>query len=136
MPEKSRFEWLVNKRNSLVKSKENLRHRLIGILEALVRGKWVLLPQSSDYRDLLAFAWLSLPIGDRRRISWTTHFTPGRVLFRLANAPDPKNARSLYTKREDCLLLKEIDELAAHPHKAVQILCDRLLTVEFIHQNH
>jgi hypothetical protein len=135
LPEKNgqkTFEWLVNKRDSLQKhgkwSKEKLRHRLIGILDALVRGKQVLLPQSSDYRDMLALAWISLPIRDRRRISWTTHFTPGRVLFRLANAPEPDRARLLYPKRENCLLLKEIDELAARAQKAVQTLSARILT--------
>jgi hypothetical protein len=128
--EQSTFEDIVDKRKHLVDnwSEAQLRHQLIGVLEALVRGKRVLLPQSMAYRELLALAWLSLPIGDRRRISWTTHFTQGRVLFRLANAPDPKEARLLYPKMEECILLKEIDDVAAHAHEAVLALSARIMT--------
>jgi len=122
------FETLVAQRQQLLEqwSKEQLNHLLLGILETLVQRKWVLLPQEMKYRELLNLAWLSLPLGDRLRISWTTHFTPGSVLFRLANAPQPDEARLLYPKKEECLLLKDIENLKAHD--AVVALCDHIMT--------
>jgi len=110
------FETLVAQRQQLLEqwSKDQLNHLLLGILETLVQKKWVLLPQDMKYRELLNFACFSLPFGDRARISWTTHFTPGSVLFRLANAPQPDGTRLLYPKKEECLLLKDIENLKIH----------------------
>ncbi len=121
------FERLVAQRQQLLNhwTKDQLKHLLLGILETLVQKKWVLLPQEMKYRELLNFAWLSLPIGDRLPISWTTHFTPGSVLFRLANAPQPEEARLLYPKKEACLLLKDIENIKAHD--AVVTLCDHIM---------
>jgi len=125
----SDFEVLVAQRQQMLLahwSKEQLNHLLIGILETLVQKKRVLLPQDMKYRELLSLAWLSLPIDDRRRISWTTHFTPGSVLFRLANAPHPDEARLLYPNRKNCRLLKDIENLKAHD--AVVALCGHIMT--------
>jgi hypothetical protein len=84
---------------------ETLAKQLCAVFAALQRGQRVMFCQAPGYEELLALSWSLLPPADRMVSPWTTHFAPGvRVLFRMANAVDPRAARDLHPHPDEWTL--------------------------------
>src|SRR3954466_5108478 len=65
----------------------------------------LLLPQEQETEQLLYLAWSTLPLSDRKRITWTTHLAPGGgAFFRLALTPEPRAARAEQEKPEEWMV--------------------------------
>lgn len=66
-----------------------LEERLAWLFATLISHRRVAAEQKLDWELVLALAWSLLPLEDRKRCYWTTHFAPGvPVQFMLSNAAD------------------------------------------------